>query len=305
MKTTSTLSFQGFSSVPSLHLRHVRSLIHLFPYEEVPRHMQGNPHITAGYRCYLSARQCLKSMFVLSNELVNIWTHLGMALAWIFLLLYDQLVSLPSAGAGLSDHFVHLTYVLCIQICMVSSAGYHIFNSHTLENVCLRWYAIDLAGIITGVLGCYIPGLHYAFYCFPYIKLLYLVSVAALIGISIFMVTQPLYLSHAWTRYRMSHIITLVLYGIVPSVHWVFISSRREIELFLPNVMTMYLILAIAFSFYLSQFPERFLPGKFNLIGQSHNLWHVLTAFSFIYWRHVALHIMLYRVENECSIDQA
>lgn len=302
MNTASPLSFQDFTSVPSIHLRHVRSLIHLFPYEEAPRQLRGNPHITAGYRCYLSAKQCLRSMFVLSNELVNIWTHLGMALAWIFLLLYDQLVSLPSAGAGLSDHFVHLTYVLCVQICMISSAGYHTFNSHTLENVCLRWYAVDLAGIVTGVLGCYIPGLHYAFYCFPMIKFLYLMSVAALIIISILLVTHPCYLTETWTKYRMAHLITLVLYGIVPSIHWVFLSDFIEIKLFLPKVLTLYLILAVAFSFYLSQCPERCFPGKFNLIGQSHNLWHVLTAFSFVYWRQVALNIMLYRIQNDCLI---
>ncbi len=38
------------------------------------------------------------------------------------------------------------------------------FNCHS-ERACNRWLALDLTGVSVGLVGCYLPGIHYGYYC--------------------------------------------------------------------------------------------------------------------------------------------
>jgi hypothetical protein len=52
---------------------------------EAPPYMQDNEHIVGGYRIgYSSTWEVLKTVFMIHNETVNIWTHLIGAIIVIF-----------------------------------------------------------------------------------------------------------------------------------------------------------------------------------------------------------------------------
>lgn len=51
------------------------------------------------------------------------------------------------------------------QLCMLCSVGYHLFCCHRSEKTSRRWMALDYAGVSIGILGCYVPGVFYTFYC--------------------------------------------------------------------------------------------------------------------------------------------
>ena len=57
-----------------------------------------------------------------------------------------------------------VTFFCLFQFCMLCSAGFHMFGCHS-EKASRRWLAVDLGGILIGVIGCYLPAVHYAFYC--------------------------------------------------------------------------------------------------------------------------------------------
>lgn len=44
--------------------------------EELPKDRQENQYVLSGYRFYRNTKDCLKSMFKLHNETMNIWSHL-------------------------------------------------------------------------------------------------------------------------------------------------------------------------------------------------------------------------------------
>lgn len=44
--------------------------------EELPKDRRENQYVLSGYRFYKSANDCLKSLFRLHNETMNIWSHL-------------------------------------------------------------------------------------------------------------------------------------------------------------------------------------------------------------------------------------
>lgn len=136
----------------------------------------------------------------MSNESINIWSHIIGFFYFSFLLIYDNFLKIPYvAGSTLADYLVFsalligfqvniyrilikkthmiLIYLLIkllikvpfwnipvFQLCMLFSAGYHVFCCHS-EQVFHRWFALDLAGISLGLCTCYIPSVYYAFYC--------------------------------------------------------------------------------------------------------------------------------------------
>lgn len=44
--------------------------------EELPKDRQENQYVLSGYRFYRSTKDCLKSLFKIHNETMNIWSHL-------------------------------------------------------------------------------------------------------------------------------------------------------------------------------------------------------------------------------------
>uniref|UniRef100_A0A8C3SHY8 Progestin and adipoQ receptor family member 3 n=1 Tax=Chelydra serpentina TaxID=8475 RepID=A0A8C3SHY8_CHESE len=149
--------------------------IRLYTYEQIPVFLKDNPYITDGYRAYLPSRLCLKSLFILSNETVNIWSHLLGFFLFFTLGIYDMTSVLPSASASREDFVICSICLFCFQVCMLCSVGYHLFCCHRSEKTSRRWMALDYAGISIGILGCYVSGVFYAFYCnnvsFTYITL--------------------------------------------------------------------------------------------------------------------------------------
>uniref|UniRef100_A0A8C0Z409 Progestin and adipoQ receptor family member 3 n=1 Tax=Canis lupus familiaris TaxID=9615 RepID=A0A8C0Z409_CANLF len=139
--------------------------IRLYTYEQIPVSLKDNPYITDGYRAYLPSRLCIKSLFILSNETVNIWSHLLGFFLFFTLGIYDMTSVLPSASASREDFVICSICLFCFQVCMLCSVGYHLFSCHRSEKTCRRWMALDYAGISIGILGCYVSGVFYAFYC--------------------------------------------------------------------------------------------------------------------------------------------
>lgn len=115
-------------------------------------------------------------------------------------------------------------------------------------------------------------------------------TVLAMILAVFFAQIHPQYLSTAWKRLRSLTFGLVAGYGLVPTVHWICITGGFSSELvqvsgsalvrvvgcsfdplqmnvcsfqaFVPRVLGMYLIAALALVFYVSKVPERYFPGE-------------------------------------------
>ncbi|XP_041955968.1 progestin and adipoQ receptor family member 3a [Alosa pseudoharengus] len=278
--------------------------IRLYTYEQIPGFLRENPYITDGYRAYLTSRLCIKSLLILSNETVNIWSHLLGFLMFLTLALHDMTTILPATGASREDYVIHAIGLFCFQVCMLCSVGYHLFCCHRSEKTSRRWMALDYAGISIGILGCYVPGVFYAFYCNNYWRQVYLVAVLAM-TLAVFLAQiHPLYLSKQWQRIRSVIFCSVAGYGLIPTMHWVWLSGgihSEVVQAFVPRVLVMYVIAAAAFLFYVSKVPERYFPGQLNYLGASHQLWHMLVVLMFYWWHQSVLFITDYRHSHPCA----
>jgi len=140
------------------------SAIPVYKYTDTPEYLHGNPYVASGYRVQLSFAYCLRSMFAWSNDTINIWSHFIGFFIFLFYLIYDNLYVLPYKTEFILDHLFVSLGLVCYQFCMLCSTGYHVFRCHS-EKANLQWLALDLTGISVGLLGCYLPGIHYGFYC--------------------------------------------------------------------------------------------------------------------------------------------
>ncbi|XP_057177547.1 progestin and adipoQ receptor family member 3b isoform X2 [Triplophysa rosa] len=111
LKSTHYIELGSYQYWPVLVPRGIR----LYTYEQIPVFLKENPYITDGYRAHLPSMLCLKSMFVLSNETVNIWSHLLGFLLFFLLGVKDMATVLPSAGASREDYVIYSIGLFCFQ----------------------------------------------------------------------------------------------------------------------------------------------------------------------------------------------
>ncbi|XP_001365148.4 progestin and adipoQ receptor family member 3 isoform X2 [Monodelphis domestica] len=277
--------------------------IRLYTYEQIPVSLKDNPYITDGYRAYLPSRLCLKSLFILSNETVNIWSHLLGFFLFFTLGIYDMTSVLPSARASREDFVICSICLFCFQVCMLCSVGYHLFSCHRSEKTCRRWMALDYAGISVGILGCYVSGVFYAFYCNNYWRQVYLIMVLAMILTVFFAQIHPSYLTQQWHRLRSIIFCSVSGYGVIPTIHWVWLNGgvgAPIVQEFAPRVIVMYVIALVAFLFYISKVPERYFPGQLNYLGSSHQIWHILAVIMLYWWHQSTVTVMQYRHSKPC-----
>uniref|UniRef100_A0A8C1FFT8 Progestin and adipoQ receptor family member IIIa n=1 Tax=Cyprinus carpio carpio TaxID=630221 RepID=A0A8C1FFT8_CYPCA len=269
--------------------------IRLYTYEQVPGFLRENPYITDGYRAYLTSRLCIKSLFILSNETVNIWSHLLGFFLFFTLGVYDLLAVLPMLDASREDYVIYSIGLFCFQVCMLCSVGYHLFCCHRSEKTSRRWMALDYAGISIGIICCYVPGVFYAFYCnnrkrrsdnvplelrrysdlSQHIQEPQNVLAAGVPGNcsghdvgSVLCPDTPSLLDQEVAEASLSYI--LCCGGIWPNSHLSLDLAQWGFQL-------------------------RHSPGQLNYLGFSHQVWHILVVLMFYWWHQSALFITNYR----------
>ncbi|XP_075247484.1 progestin and adipoQ receptor family member 3-like [Convolutriloba macropyga] len=271
-------------------------------YAAIPPYLRGNRFVLTGYRVNYSAKHCIYSVFQCSNELVNIWSHLLGFLLFAVLYLRDVLSYLPKEGALWNDYAIFTITIAMFGYCMLCSTGFHVFNSHS-QRCYSVWLAIDVSGVAVGALGCYLSGVYYGFYCYPFWRTVYAIMVGfmcvSVLGCQVY---DALRQTHSTLR-------SVILFGclgamsVVPVTHWVCLENGLSptVQVFLPKVFIMYSLLVGAMVLYLAKLPERLFPGTFDLAGHSHNLWHLMVLIALCYWHKSALQIVHVMINTKCN----
>lgn len=63
----------------------------------------------------------------------------------------------------------------------------------------------------------------------------------------------------------------------------------------------MYLLCGVAFLIYATQIPERWLSGKVDFFGHSHNWWHLIILAAFYHWHNTGIRYAEFRSTNTCN----
>lgn len=244
---------------------------------DIPVH-QKVPFILHGYRPEPeSTCGLLKTIFTVHNETGNIWTHL-LGFFYIVLLMVEVVEEMLLADSlERGESLWVLSLILATAFCLLCSCIYHLCNC-TGRNVKECMYRMDLTGIAALISVSYFSGIGLAFHCHPRLRKCYLVYSA---GIVIALMAP---LMRSQLADLTTHFIVCVTVGLIPAVHFVVISTADDVAVVVPYLVAMFGCYGAGAFFYIQKWPERVWPGKFDLFGHSHQLWHVFVLLAAVSW---------------------
>ena len=268
-----------------------------------------NPFILGGYRTRVGFFGCMKSVFLLHNETINIWSHLIGFMFFAGLFVHDLVLVIPTVtddGTQITktDFAILCTLLICYQATMVLSSLYHTFECHSSQEVSNACFALDILGITLGLMATYLSGIYYAFWCEPGWRDFYLCTVGGIFLVATSLHFAPAqYMSNEKFHTTRTALFTLwAIYGIVPTIHWSWMQGGGPVVgIMVPRILIMYALCGVAMFFYVTKMPERLMPGFVDIIGHSHQWWHVITFIALIFWHQTGLTFSMFRLKHGCA----
>ena len=264
----------------------------LVPYDLLPIWLKDNEFLQTNYRpVNHSYWKCIKTIFTLHTETLNIWTHLlGCVLVLLMTIsalyvhtfklsnIQIQLHSLPAV-----EKIMFSLFAISAVSCLLGSAVFHTFSCHS-ESTAKFFNKIDYLGITILIIGSYLPLIYYAFYCNPLIACTYCTLFVVTGGLSCYVSFNDTFRARKYRKLRPMLFISLGFMGLVPLFH--VISERGIKEATDRYAFHWLLLMAFFYIFgafiYAMRIPERFFPGKFDIFAHSHQIFHMFVIMGII-----------------------
>lgn len=182
-----------------------------------------------------------------------------------------------ASRTALQDALALGLYYLCVAVCFILSTSFHTFSDHS-PGMHKFGNELDHLGIVLVMWGTGMSGTHFAFHCQPAFRNAYFALLSTTgFGCGVFTLRpkfrQPAYRT---TRFLMYVFLGASLFS--PVVHGLFSFGLAQLEemMGLKSFLGLALINFSGAAIYAARIPERWYPGTFDLLGQSHNWMHVL-----------------------------
>ena len=238
------------------------------------------PGIIYGYRLqHQPIKFYVKSMFQIHNETVNIWTHM-IAIVIIITTTYRCVQQV--------DDQSYAGVIICFGICSVlyallSTAAHTLHSKSPIFHY--TCFQIDYIGIGYYSLGCsfliYYTGCHEDHYAMLEDYFLSGVVVMSWVGFICCCIAKlryrrpyPPYMK-LWNICSFGFQYTSVFTVVLARYYDCWVNNTLS-TLNHHTIATSYVILSVVF--YASHVPERFFPGRFDILGKGHQIFHVICS---------------------------
>mmetsp|Transcript_26001 Transcript_26001/g.46012 ORF Transcript_26001/g.46012 Transcript_26001/m.46012 type:complete len:377 (-) Transcript_26001:6656-7786(-) len=171
------------------------------------------------------------------------------------------------------DRWPMVVFILSATFCLGCSVICHLFSAHS-ANVCSMVARLDYAGISILIAGSYYPVIFYIFYCQPMLIWTYLICITVFSVIVFILAMAPFFQQPQYRHVRGLSFLALGLLGLVPFSHMLVLPGIGHFSSAIAWFLMMGLCYVVGCCIYIIRIPERFFPGKFDLWGSSHNIWH-------------------------------
>ncbi|OJD17056.1 hypothetical protein ACJ73_08829 [Blastomyces percursus] len=256
----------------AIHLANEKRLIQ---YSDLPHPWRVNPYILQGYRFTTSKIECVTSVFTFSNELFNIWSHFIGLLVVLAVAFYFYPANPNFSLSTKTDITVAAIFFIAACKCLVCSTLWHTMNSIASQPLMERFACVDYTGISLLVAASIVTTEYTAFYCEPVSRWIYIVTTSTLGIAGVILPWHPTFnrADMAWAR--VAFYVTLAATGFAPIAQLSLTRSLGWSLYFYAPLLKSLAVYLLGAMIYASQIPERWLPGFFDYIGGSHNIWHV------------------------------
>lgn len=246
-----------------------------------------NNYILSGYRrSQTNKLNCLISVFNIHNETINIWTHTVSLIYFVYILINNYY----------NDIIIKLYEIVSI-ICFIMSTCYHIYMPMSHKNYLLL-LKLDLFSIILYIVTTNILIFYYWFWCYKKLINIYMFFSGLYLGLGIILllkidiIKKYNFILAYYSIYNLGIIISYIhIYNITDGDVDKIIKYKftEPIKYFFTG-----------FIIYTTKIPERLFPNKFDILGNSHQLWHVFSSIGIYYYHQEIIKNIEYRNINKC-----
>ncbi|KPV78484.1 uncharacterized protein RHOBADRAFT_33179 [Rhodotorula graminis WP1] len=257
----------------------------LLHFDQLEPWQRDNPCIRTGYRpLSRSVSGALRTVAAWHNESINIvrWLAPFAGIPYPF-----PNAAQPSVTRA--DAVGFAAFLVSATLCLGFSGLFHTMLCHS-EAVAVRWNRLDYLGIVVLISGTFVPAVHYGFFCtsstFSTTRETEIASAATAAA-----VVSPHARTPEFRRFRTFLFIAMGLSAVFPVGHAVLRygleGASRGISLFwLALGGALYIVGALL---YAERCPERLSPGRFDFVGGSHQIFHVLILLAALsHWTAIA-----------------
>eukprot|EP00092_Neocalanus_flemingeri_P071891 GFUD01088382.1.p1 GENE.GFUD01088382.1~~GFUD01088382.1.p1 ORF type:complete len:540 (+),score=161.29 GFUD01088382.1:69-1688(+) len=273
-------------------------------FSTLPQFLQENDFLKKGHRPPLpNFKECFKSIFRIHTETGNIWTHLLGVVAFIGVALF--FMTRPTTEIDHQEKAVFMAFFSGAIVCMGLSFTYHTVCCHQNRFIGQLFVKFDYCGIAFLTVGSFVPWLYYSFYCTFTPKVVYMTIVSILGLLAVIVSLWDKFGTPRYRPYRAAVFIVFGLSGIAPATHYAvqngWEKSINEAAMgWLVFMGFLYITGALMYAF---RIPERFFPGKVDILFHSHQLFHCFViAGAFVHYHGIS-NMALYRLQiGECPL---
>ncbi|KAL0337765.1 UNVERIFIED_CONTAM: Heptahelical transmembrane protein 2 [Sesamum calycinum] len=162
--------------------------------------------------------------------------------------------------------------------CLIFSSISHLFACHSRRFYYFFW-RLDYTGISLMIVCSFFAPIYYTFSDYPEWRFFYLSSIT-LVGILVVItLLSPALSSGRFRSFRATLFLCMGFSGVIPAAHAVVLHwGHRQILWSLVYEIVMGLLYGVGAVFYMTRIPERWKPGAFDIVGHSHQIFHVFVV---------------------------
>ncbi|KAF8245304.1 HlyIII-domain-containing protein [Wilcoxina mikolae CBS 423.85] len=246
-------------------------------WDDLQAWQQDNHYIISGYRpATFSFKKSFASIYYFHNESVNIYTHLLGSVSSILLGLYLYSgIHQRYPTSTRSDILAFTTFFLSASTCLGLSATYHTISNHS-HPIAKLGNQLDYLGIIILIVGSFLPTVYYGFLCHPHLIWAYSLMILSLGALCATVTVLPRFRTPKFRPFRAGMFVCLGGSGVIPVLHGISLAGFRPVyhRMGLPWVVIQGGLYVVGAAVYAARIPERFWPGRFDLVGSSHQIFH-------------------------------
>ena len=258
----------------------------IIPFDSLPHWLKDNQYLKSNYRPPMySITGCVKSMFRLHTETLNIWTHLIGFLFFTFLtfsvyIFRDYITQLFQDKLVISElpwdeQLILLFFFLGAVTCLFCSTAFHTLSNHS-EHVYSIASKLDYSGIALLITGSSIPAYYYGFYCITISRNFHMITLSVLCTSCLYVSFRKKFGKPGYHKVRFAVFVSFGLYGVVPGLQlWLMMGLEEPYYRYLVGLIVMAILYLFGAALYVFRIPERFKPGAFDVWAHSHQLFHV------------------------------
>ena len=183
---------------------------------------------------------------------------------------------------------IYTGQAIIMNLYVISCCLTYLFSSimHTFypinECYCKKLQSLDYVGIGLQIFTTLQVFVYYCFYCQEDLQLIYMNVMGAFNILCLVALTSSKLTSNEYKNIKVGCFLSQCFLFVIPMVHRLLLYENNRYDKVIRSQMVYFgvafIVFALCIVFYLGLIPERFVKGKSDIIGHSHQIFHILSV---------------------------